>query len=43
MRSSVNLSTEVYWGSVSIVVDADGVHENMPETDLEWIEVWAAA
>jgi len=43
MRSTVTLSTEVYWESVSIVVDADGVHENMPETDLEWIEVWAAA
>jgi hypothetical protein len=43
MRSTVTLSTEVYWGSVSVVVDADGVHENQPETDLEWIEVWAAA
>jgi hypothetical protein len=43
MRSSVTLSAETYWESVSVVVDFDGVHENMPETDLEWIEVWAAA
>lgn len=43
MRSSVELSAERYWESVSVVVDIDGEHENMPETDLEWIEVWAAA
>ena len=43
MRSTVTLSAEVYWDSVSIVIDFDGVHENQPETDLEWIEVWAAA
>jgi hypothetical protein len=43
MRSMVEIPAEVYWESVSIVVDEDGEHENMPETDLEWIEVWAAA
>jgi len=43
MRGTVTLSAEVYWESVSIVVDFDGIHENQPETDLEWIEVWAAA
>jgi len=43
MRSAVTLSAEVYWESVSIVVDAEGIHENHPETDLEWIEVWGAA
>lgn len=42
MRGLVTLSAEDYWGSVSIVVDFDGVHENQPETDLEWIEVWSA-
>ena len=43
MRGLVTLSAETYWESVSIVVDIDGIHENQPETDLEWIEVWAAA
>jgi hypothetical protein len=43
MRSMVEIPAEIYWQSVSVVVDADGTHENMPETDLEWIEVWAAA
>jgi len=43
MRSAVTLSAETYWESVSVVVDIEGTHENMPETDLEWIEVWAAA
>ena len=43
MRSAVTMSTETYWESVSVVVDINGTTENMPETDLEWIEVWAAA
>ena len=43
MRSMVEIPAEIYWESVSVVVDIDGTHENMPETDLEWIEVWAAA
>jgi hypothetical protein len=43
MRSMVEIPAEIYWESVSVVVDAEGTHENMPETDLEWIEVWAAA
>lgn len=42
MRGPITLEAERYWQSVSVVVDADGVHENMPETDEEWIEVWAA-
>src|SRR5690554_3650197 len=42
MRGLITLSAEVYWESVSVVVDEDGVHENMPQTDEEWIEVWAA-
>lgn len=42
MRGLITLEAETYWQSVSVVVDADGVHENMPETDEEWIEVWAA-
>lgn len=42
MRGQITLSAERYWESVSIVVDAEGMHENMPETDEEWIEVWSA-
>lgn len=42
MRGMITLSAETYWESVSVVIDADGVHENMPETDEEWIEVWSA-
>lgn len=42
MRGTITLAAEEYWESVSIVVDADGVHENMPQDDLEWFEVWSA-
>lgn len=42
MRGLITLSAETYWASVSVVIDAEGVHENMPETDEEWIEVWSA-
>lgn len=42
MRGMITLSAERYWESVSIVVDLEGTHENMPETDEEWIEVWSA-
>src|SRR5690606_29722489 len=41
MRGLITLSAEVYWESVAVVVDAEGVHENAPQTDEEWIEVWA--
>lgn len=42
MRSIITVAAEEYWGSVSIVVDADGIHENFPETTDEWRLVWAA-
>lgn len=42
MRGLITLSAEVYWQSVSVVVDEEGIHENMPQTDEDWIEVWAA-
>lgn len=42
MRGMITLSAEVYWEAASVVVDAEGVHERMPETDEEWIEVWSA-
>jgi hypothetical protein len=43
MESVIAHSAEVYWGSVSIIVDANGITENYPETDEEWEAVWAAA
>lgn len=36
-------AAEVFWGSVSTVVDKDGITENFPKTDEEWEAVWAAA
>ena len=43
MESIMAHSAEVYWGAVSIIVDEDGIHENYPQTDEEWEEVWSAA
>ncbi len=42
MRGTLSYSALTYWQSVSIVVDADGIHENQPETEEEWEAVWAA-
>ena len=42
MRGTLSYSALTYWESVSIVVDADGIHENKPETEEEWEEIWAA-
>lgn len=43
MNGPIVHAAEVFWGSVAVVVDAEGVHELYPETDEEWEEVWAAA
>lgn len=42
MESLIAHAAEEYWGSVRIVVDAEGEHEHFPETDEDWEEVWAA-
>lgn len=42
MRGTLSYAAVTYWQSVSIVVDADGIHENQPETEEEWEEIWAA-
>lgn len=42
MRSIITFSAETYWESVSVIVDADGITEHQPETEEDWIEVWAA-
>jgi hypothetical protein len=43
MRGTITFAAEDYWSSVSIVVDENGVTENAPQTDDEWLEVWSAA
>jgi hypothetical protein len=43
MEGPIVHAAEVYWGSVSTIVDKDGIHENYPKTDEEWEGVWAAA
>ena len=43
MRGPVSIAAADYWSSVSIVVDAEGEHENFPEGEEEWERVWAAA
>lgn len=43
MEGVVAPPAEVIWTSVSTVVDADGVHENVPQNDAEWEVVEHAA
>ena len=43
MEGPIAHGAEVYWGSVSTIVDKDGVHENFPKTDEEWEAVWSGA
>ena len=42
MEGPIAHAAEVYWGSVSTIVDKDGIHENFPQNDEEWEQVWAA-
>lgn len=42
MESVIAHAAEVYWESVSVTVDEEGVHERNPQTDEEWETVWAA-
>lgn len=43
MEGPIAHAAEVYWGSVSTIVDKDGIHEHYPMNDEEWEGVWAAA
>ncbi len=43
MESVLGHSAEVYWESVAIVIDDNGINELFPESEEEWEEVWAAA
>lgn len=43
MDAVITPAAETYWGSVSTIVDKDGITENFPKTDEEWEAVWGAA
>ena len=42
MEGPIGHAAEVYWDSVSTIVDKDGIHEHFPQNDEEWEAVWAA-
>jgi hypothetical protein len=42
MSGPVTLAAEIYWDSVSIVVDIEGEHINQPQTDDDWHVIWQA-
>jgi hypothetical protein len=39
MESIIDPSADVVWGAVGTVVDQTGIHESLPKTDEEWLEV----
>jgi hypothetical protein len=43
MESVIAHAAEVYWDSVQVTVDENGVTERQPQTDEEWEFVWASA
>jgi hypothetical protein len=43
MAHVVDPASDVYWGAVGVIVDAEGVHEMFPRTDEEWEAVSNAA
>jgi hypothetical protein len=43
MESIVDPSADVVWNSVGTVVDTEGVHEAVPKTNDEWLDVRKAA
>ena len=43
MKSIVDPSADALWGSVGTVVDKEGIHEALPKTPEEWLDVRRAA
>ena len=43
MEATITPAAEIYWESVSTIVDKDGITEHFPKTDEEWEAVWGAA
>ena len=42
MEGPIAHAAEVYWDSVSTIIDERGITENFPQNDEEWEAVWAA-
>jgi hypothetical protein len=43
MESIIDPSADVLWGAVGTVVDKEGIHESLPRTPEEWLDVRRAA
>jgi hypothetical protein len=43
MESIIDPSADALWGSVGTVVDKEGIHEALPKTQEEWLDVRRAA
>src|ERR1700728_4453385 len=43
MESIIDPSADVLWGAVGTVVDREGIHESVPRTKEEWLDVRRAA
>ena len=43
MESILDPSADALWGAVKTVVDTEGTHETVPQTDEEWLDVRRAA
>jgi hypothetical protein len=43
MESIIDPSADVLWGAVGTVVDREGIHESVPKTKEEWLDVRHAA
>lgn len=43
MDSIIDPSADVLWGAVGTVIDSEGIHERLPKTDEEWLDLRRAA
>jgi hypothetical protein len=43
MESIIDPSADVLWGAVGTVVDKEGIHESLPKTPEDWLDVRRAA
>src|SRR6266581_4994427 len=43
MESIIDPSADALWGAVGTVIDKEGIHETLPKTQEEWIELRRAA
>jgi hypothetical protein len=43
MESIIDPSADALWGAVGTVVDKEGIHESVPKTQEEWLELRRAA